>query len=194
MISYPVSQKRRYGMTELGRSVPRTKLDRRYIMVSRPHDAWSPHHQAGRSAAFADHEATSRPSPVAKYLNEEFEKMAARLSDGSLPSNADFTDAVLIRLHRALTQICDADTVFPHVAPDGEGGVVATWFAGGLMIEVACDSQLRLEFVRQDGDDGRRLTINSNSTQSLRDVRSELRNLTNLVITRNPSWRELFAR
>lgn len=186
VLSYPLDPEGRNGLFELDERISegRARPARRYVMVSRRQDASLLHDQADRTTCFSDRETISRPSPVAQYLNEEFEKLAARRDNVQMPSDAVFTGAVLIRLHRALMHVCDANTVYPHVAPDGEGGVVAAWFAGDLMIEIACDSQLRLEFVKQDGEDGLRLAMNLGSAASLRDVRDELRKLTELVITR----------
>ena len=200
VLSYPLDPEGRDGLFDLGEWVSEGHVHpaRRYVMVSQRQDASLLHDQADHTTFFSDHETVSRPSPVAQYLNEEFEKLAARRDNVQMPSDTVFTGAVLIRLYRALMHVCDENTVYPHVAPDGEGGVVATWFAGDLMIEIACDSQLRLEFVKQDGEDGLRRAINLGSAASLaaslRDVRNELRKLTELVNTRNPSWRKLFPR
>lgn len=96
-----------------------------------------------------------------------------------------------------LGKVASDSVLFPHIAPDGDGGVVAEWLAGGdrVQIGVAADIELFVFFADNTGN----VRINEDfaqdavSTELIRDVSRLLSQLTRRVNILNPDWRKLFT-
>ena len=94
------------------------------------------------------------------------------------------------RLHEILNQVCDASTVFPTIASDGERGVDASWHAlqYTVCIAVSSDKETWCTLARPR----ERSRVEPLTEESVAEVKRYLTELSAFVKEHNPEWRTLF--
>ena len=133
------------------------------------------------------------------YLDRSFTQLEHDFV--SVPPENEFVlkQAVVDRLRRILYRACDSRTVFPQLAPDSDGGLVAVWHAGELMIQINTDDELHSEVILIRGPEIKTLHVSGEAQEhdphwqeSIGELRSWLLELGQYVNKHNPRWRRLF--
>ncbi|GAB3136384.1 hypothetical protein GCM10027258_10490 [Amycolatopsis stemonae] len=98
---------------------------------------------------------------------------------------------VLTRLMRILYAICDSTSVYPHISPDGDGGVAAVWYADEFSLEIIVDREGDAYAIVKIGSNMLSVDLDNGDTTALRAIRGHLGRLTAHVKVKNPQWRDL---
>lgn len=136
---------------------------------------------------------SSRLSPFvfSHYVSRKLEELR------SLRANADNDEVQAVSqqatyaMYNVLTQLGDRRSVFPHLTPTGDGGVLAEWHAGNRRIEIeSSDEGVVYAYIA----DSERLTSMDEemTAESIGNVAAALADLSALVRDLNPGWRRLF--
>ena len=122
--------------------------------------------------------------PAYAHALNTLNRLARQLrdTDAALPTS-DARDVLTAILRSCLAR----DSVFPTVADDGEGGLVADWRADDRRISIVVDSDGE-SLISVHGSAGQLIYRGDASTQ----LRRHLRDLTAYVNNSNPGWRSLF--
>lgn len=139
------------------------------------------------------HEGTREPD--APRTNVSWERYARRVlwaiaSDDENGISYERAD----RYFRFLARCMTAQTVFPFLTPDLEGGLVIEWSSGRTLIEIDLESDGEYFFLHTDGspqplikDSGRVSGFNISHLRGLLSVFSQE------VSLRNPEWRQFYV-
>jgi len=133
------------------------------------------------------------------YLDRSFTQLEHDFVSVSPDSEFVLKQAVVDRFRRILYRACDSRTVFPQLAPDSDGGLVAVWHAGELMIQINTDDELHSEVILIRGPEIKTLHVSGEAQEhdphwqeSIGELRSWLLELGQYVNKHNPRWRRLF--
>ena len=134
---------------------------------------------------------TPEPSDVFTYIRASLRMIAATTIVDT--TEQPITTEVLDEHRKILFFACDPQTVYPRLAPDGDGGITATWHAGDHMIEILTDETAETHAFVKAGSELKVLDISEQDRSSLGELRLRLLELSENVRRSNPSWRNLFA-
>lgn len=151
-----------------------------------------------RTADVSSPESTS--FEIFDYLDRSFSRLERTFVSAPPDSEFALKQGVVDCVRRILYRACDSRTVFPQLAPDGDGGLVAVWHAGELMVQINTDDELHSEFIFVRGNEIRTLHVNGegqehdpNQQESIGELRRWLLELSQHVNKHNPGWRRLFS-
>ena len=144
------------------------------------------------------------PEPTSFEIFDYLDRSLSRLERTfvSAPPDSEFAlkQAVVNCFRNILYRACDSRTVFPQLAPDGEGGLVAVWHAGELMIQIYTDAELHSEILYVRGGTIKTLHVSGDvqgqdpkQQESIGELRSWLLELSKHVNKNNPGWQRLFS-
>jgi hypothetical protein len=134
----------------------------------------------------------SSPFIFSQYVSRKLDHLR------SLPRGWDgdraqpVTQSATWGMYCLLTQLGDARTVFPFLAPDGNGGVMAEWRAGEWRLEIEV-SDAGDAYVYARTANGVLVDDDLVGSEMVDRVRRLLLELSADVRAHNPAWRRLFG-
>jgi len=139
--------------------------------------------------------AQPSPSPfeAIQYVRNRLGELSRLPNDWDGNGGVGASDRAHRSLLLALQAICDRRTVFPFLAPTGDGGVIAEWRASAERVEIECEADGTLH-VYATTERGSVRIDDVWSDDVRRKTRRALLELSARVSRENPAWRRLFGR